>query len=45
MAVPVGLAMLIGQLLNTFGRVQTYEHIPTDAVGIYRPAALLLPAG
>jgi len=45
MAVPVGLAMLIGQRLNTFGRVQTYEHIPTDAVGIYRPAALLSPSG
>ena len=44
MAVPVGLAMLIGQRLNTFGRVQTYEHIPTDAVGIYKPAALLLPS-
>jgi SMODS-associated and fused to various effectors sensor domain len=44
MSVPVGLAMLIGQLLNTFGRVQTYEHIPTDAVGIYRPAALLFPS-
>lgn len=44
MAVPVGLAMLIGQLLNTFGRVQTYEHISTDAVGIYRQAALLFPS-
>jgi hypothetical protein len=44
MAVPVGLAMLIGQLLNTFGRVQTYEHVPRDAVGIYRPAALLQPS-
>jgi len=44
MAVPLGVAMLIGQLLNTFGLVQTYEHIPTDAVGIYRPAALLNPS-
>lgn len=44
MAVPVGLAMLIGQLLNTFGQVQTYEHIPTDATGIYRRAALLSPS-
>jgi len=41
MAVPVGLAMLIGQLLNTLGPVQTYEHVPTDAVGKYRMAALL----
>jgi hypothetical protein len=44
MALPIGLAMLIGQLLNTFGLIQTYEHIPTDATGIYRPAALLRPA-
>jgi len=44
MAVPLGLAMLIGQLLNTFGPVQTYEHVPTDAVGIYKPAALLHPS-
>lgn len=44
MAVPVGLAMLIGQGLNTFGHVQTYEHIPTDGVGCYHPAARLLPS-
>lgn len=44
MAVPLGVAMLIGQLLNTFGPVQTYEHIPTDGVGVYRPAALLHPS-
>jgi hypothetical protein len=29
---------------NTFGDVQTYEHIPTDGVGIYRAAAKLLPS-
>ena len=40
-AVPAGLAMLVGQLLNTLGPVQTYEHIPTDATGIYRTAGLL----
>ncbi len=44
MAVPVGLAMLIGQGLNTFGDVQTYEHIPTDGVGCYRAAARLQPS-
>jgi hypothetical protein len=44
MAVPVGLAMLIGQGLNTFGDVQTYEHIPTDGVGCYRPAAKVTPS-
>jgi len=43
MAVPAGLAMMIGQLLNTVGPVQTYEHIPTDPTGRYHPAALLVP--
>jgi hypothetical protein len=42
MAVPVGLAMLIGQLLNTLGSVQTYQHIPDE--GQYRPAVLLYPS-
>ena len=41
MAVPAGLAVLIGQLLNTLGPVQTYEHIPSNPIGIYTPAALL----
>jgi hypothetical protein len=41
-AVPAGVAVLIGQFLNTLGPVQTYEHIQDDAQGIYRPAALLL---
>lgn len=40
-AIPVGLAMLIGQLLNTLGPIQTYEHIPDTATGHYRPAAML----
>lgn len=44
LAAPAGIAFLIGQLLNTAGPVQTYEHIPTNAVGTYRSAALLLPA-
>jgi CBASS immunity sensor of nucleotide second messenger signals len=43
MAVPAGLAVLIGQLLNTFGSVQTYEHVATDGSGEYKPAALLHP--
>lgn len=43
MAVPAGLAMLIGQLLNTFGAVQTYEHVTIDGSGRYRAAALLKP--
>jgi hypothetical protein len=44
LAAPVGLAFLIGQLLNTAGPIQTYEHIPVDAVGVYQPAARLIPA-
>jgi len=43
MAVPAGLAVLIGQLLNTFGSVQTYEHVTLDGSGTYVPAALLRP--
>ncbi|MCZ6562977.1 MAG: SAVED domain-containing protein, partial [Deltaproteobacteria bacterium] len=43
MAVPAGLAMMVGQLLNTLGPIQTYEHIPTDPTGRYHPAALLVP--
>ncbi len=41
LAVPAGLAVIIGQALNTFGPIQTYEHVGTDAVGIYQSAALL----
>jgi hypothetical protein len=43
MAAPAGLAVLIGQLLNTFGAIQTYEHVVADGSGRYRPAALLRP--
>jgi hypothetical protein len=44
LAVPAGLAVMIGQTLNTFGPIQTYEHVGTDAVGLYQPAALLEPS-
>jgi hypothetical protein len=44
MAAPAGLAILTGQLLNTFGAVQTYEHVGTDGSGCYKPAALLHPS-
>jgi hypothetical protein len=44
MAVPAGLAVLIGQLLNTFGTVQTYEQVSIDGSGCYKPAALLRPS-
>ncbi|MGO9061259.1 MAG: SAVED domain-containing protein [Candidatus Binataceae bacterium] len=43
MAAPAGLAVLVGQLLNTFGAVQTYEHVSSDGSGCYEPAALLRP--
>ncbi|HEX9273930.1 MAG TPA: SAVED domain-containing protein [Candidatus Binatia bacterium] len=43
LAVPAGLAMMLGQTLNTFGQIQTYEHVGTDAVGMYQSAALLKP--
>jgi hypothetical protein len=43
LAAPAGLAVLIGQLLNGLGVVQTYEHVPDDALGRYRRAALLRP--
>lgn len=43
LAGPVGLAFLIGQSLNTAGPVQTYEHIPTDAVGRYQASAFIRP--
>ncbi|MGH9553633.1 MAG: SAVED domain-containing protein, partial [Terriglobales bacterium] len=44
LAVPAGLAMMIGQMLNTFGPIQTYEHLAMDAVGAYQPAARLMPS-
>ena len=40
-AIPAGLSMLIGQMLNTLGPVQIYEHIQSDATGRYKPAVLL----
>jgi hypothetical protein len=43
MAVPLGLAMMIGQLLNSLGPVQTYERTAEDKAQPYHPAALLRP--
>jgi hypothetical protein len=43
MAAPAGTAVLVGQLLNTLGAVQTYEHLSIDGSGCYKPAALLRP--
>lgn len=44
MATPLGLGMLVGQLLNTLGSVQTYEHLAEDAVGRFVAATTLTPA-
>ena len=41
LSVPAGVALMIGQLANTLGPLQTYEHVPVDAVGRYRPAVRL----
>jgi hypothetical protein len=43
-AIPAGLAFLIGQLLNTMGPIQTYEHIQDTAIGQYEAAARLIPS-
>lgn len=42
MAAPAGLSFMLGQLLNTFGEVQTYEHLADQ--GHYVPSALLRPS-
>jgi len=44
LAVPLGLAMMIGQLLNNVNRVQTYELVPSDSGLRYKPAAVLHPS-
>ena len=42
MAAPAGLSFMLGQLLNTFGEIQTYEHLADR--GHYLAAALLRPS-
>lgn len=42
LAAPAGLALMLGQLANTLGPLQTYEHLPVDAVGRYRAAVRLV---
>jgi hypothetical protein len=44
LAVPVGLALMIGQLLNTLEAVQTYEIVDTSEGRRYRPEVLLRPS-
>src|SRR5439155_15099753 len=45
MAVPAGLAMLLGQLLNAVGPITVYEHVDVQAVGYYRPEVRLPGSG
>lgn len=40
-AMPAGLAVLLGRMLNAVGPVQLYQHIPSDTVGRYVPVARL----
>ena len=44
LAVPAGLAMLIGQLMNGLPEIQLYEHVPGASPGPYRPAFKLNPS-
>jgi len=44
LAVPAGLAMMIGQLLNGLPEIQLYEHVPGSSPGPYRPAFKLNPS-
>ena len=44
MAVPVGLAMMVGQLLNNVNAVQTYEMVPSGSGKRYKAAALIHPS-
>lgn len=43
MSVPAGLAMMIGQLMNTCGPIQTYEFSPDNHECPYQPSVLLNP--
>ncbi len=45
LAVPAGLAFMIGQQLNTFTDVLTYEYDPTGGGAPYKTAAHLRPSG
>jgi hypothetical protein len=41
LATPVGLAIMLGQLLNSIGPIVVYEHVDEDAIGFYRPEVRL----
>jgi hypothetical protein len=44
-ACPVGLAIIVGQLLNAVGPMTVYEYIDDDAIGHYVPELRLPPSG
>jgi SMODS-associated and fused to various effectors sensor domain len=41
MAVPTGLAAILGQLTNTLGPLAIYEHMSADTIGEYSSAVIL----
>jgi hypothetical protein len=43
MSGPAGLAVLIGQLLNTLPPVQTFDLVHTAGAGTYEEAVLIKP--
>ena len=45
LACPVGLAMMIGQLLNAVGPITVYEHVDDDAVGHYEAEVTIPGSG
>ena len=45
LACPVGLAVMLGQLLNAVGPITIYEHIDDDAIGQYRPEVQIPASG
>jgi hypothetical protein len=45
LACPVGLAIMIGQLLNAVGPMTVYEHVDDDAVGHYVPEVRIPGSG
>lgn len=45
LACPVGLALMIAQLMNAIGPITVYEHVDEDAVGHYRPEVQIPASG
>jgi hypothetical protein len=45
LACPVGLAVMLGQLLNAVGPITVYEHVDDDAIGQYQPEVQIPSSG